>query len=365
MPVTLDRRRFVAAASATLLSACATVSPRVPVAGCSPLPSVDVDPARLIRTVAGLRPYRASGFVVRREQLGDKALVHNYGHGGGGITLSWGSSKLATELGLSGHSGPVAVLGSGVMGLSTARLVQDAGFPVTIYAAAMPPDTTSNIAGGQFFPHRVFERSSASPEFLAQFTRALDYSWRRFQLMVGDDYGIRWLPTYENSRRTERPLLPTFPPVNRLLEQAEHPFPFETMLRYDTLYVETGRYLRQLLRDFRVAGGKVALRNFASPADIMALTEPLVFNCTGLGSRDLFGDLELRPARGQLAILLPQPEVNYAASGRWGYMFPRADGILLGGTFELDEWSTDTQPEAIARIVEAHREVFSQFRCTA
>src|SRR5436189_2413997 len=113
--------------------------------------------------MAGLRPYRRQGFVVRAEALGDKRLVHNYGHGGGGITLSWGSSKLAAELGLQGHSGPVAVLGSGVMGLSTARLVQEAGFQVVIYAAALPPDTTSNIAGGQFHPFSVFREESSTP----------------------------------------------------------------------------------------------------------------------------------------------------------------------------------------------------------
>ena len=72
---------------------------------------MNVDASRVIRTVAGLRPYRRSGFVVRREALGEKSLVHNYGHGGSGITLSWGSSRLATNLGLPGHSGAVAVLG--------------------------------------------------------------------------------------------------------------------------------------------------------------------------------------------------------------------------------------------------------------
>ena len=173
-----------------MLSGCATVGTRH-FADCTPLAPVDADPSRLIRTVAGLRPYRRPGFVVRREQLAEKALVHNYGHGGGGITLSWGSSKLATELGLQGHSGPVAVMGSGVMGLSTARLVQEAGFPVTIYAAALPPDTTSNIAGGQFHPYAVFHEGQVTPEFMAQFTRALDYSWRRLHLMMGDYYRIR------------------------------------------------------------------------------------------------------------------------------------------------------------------------------
>ena len=361
----LDRRTF-AAGSAALLSGCATVGARRgTLSTCTPLVPVLVDQSRIIRTVAGLRPYRRSGFVVRREQLGDKALVHNYGHGGSGITMSWGTSKLATELGLAGHSGPVAVLGSGIVGLSTARLVQEAGFPVTVYAAALPPDTTSNVAGGQFHPFGLFREDSVTPEFMAQFRRALDYSWRRFQIMVGDDYGIRWLPTYVEASEPEAQQIANFPPVNRMLGRAEHPFPWAEARRYDTMYVETGRYLRQMIRDVQVAGRRVEVRRFATPADIAALPEKLVFNCTGLGSRELFGDQELQPIRGQLAILEPQPEVRYAALGDFGYMFPRADGILLGGTFERDVWDPAPQPAAIARIVASHKSFFESFRCTA
>ena len=359
----LDRRAFNVG-TAALLSGCATVGPRH-FSGCTPLAPVDADPSRLIRAVAGLRPYRRKGFVVRREQLGDKVLVHNYGHGGGGITLSWGSSKLATELGLQGHSGTVAVLGSGVMGLSTARLVQEAGFPVTIYTAALPPDTTSNIAGGQFHPFAVFHDDEVTPEFRAQFTRALDYSWRRFQIMVGEDYGVRWLPTYVETDSPESKLLATFPPIDRMLTPAEHPFPWKGTLRYDTMYVETGRYLRQMIRDVEIAGGRIEVRRFAAPADIAALPESLVFNCTGLGSRQLFNDTDLHPARGQLAILEPQPEVRYAFTGGPGYMFPRPDGIILGGTFELDQWDTTPDPATIERIIASHRRFFSSFRCAA
>jgi glycine/D-amino acid oxidase-like deaminating enzyme len=359
----LDRRTF-AAGSAALLTSCATTSGRS-FTDCTPLPRVLVDDSRVIRTVAGLRPFRRSGFVVRRDPLGDKALVHNYGHGGGGITLSWGSSKLATDLGLPGHAGPVAVIGSGAMGLSTARLVQDAGFPVTIYTAALPPDTTSNIAGGQFHPFSVFRDSEVTPEFRTQFARALDYSWRRFQIMVGEDYGVRWLPTYVESDSPEEKVIATFPPVNRMLRTAEHPFPLDSMRRYDTMYVETGRYLRQMLADFHIAGGKVEIRKFATPADIAALPESLVFNCTGLGSRDLLNDQDMHPARGQLAILEPQPEVQYAALGDFGYMFPRPDGIILGGTFEVDEWDPTPQPADIQRIIASQKRFFDAFRCTA
>lgn len=139
--------------------------------------------------MVGLRPYRPVGFVVRAEAFGDKRLVHNYGHGGSGITLSWGTSRLTVDLGLSGHSGPVAVIGAGVVGLSTLRLVQKAGFDVTVYAKALPPDTTSNIAGGQWRPSDPFDETVITAAWRQQYLAATEYSWRRFQTLVGDDYG--------------------------------------------------------------------------------------------------------------------------------------------------------------------------------
>jgi D-amino-acid oxidase len=52
------------------------------------LPRLKVSPELILREIAGLRPFRPSGFVVRSETLGDKIVVHNYGHGGCGVTLS-------------------------------------------------------------------------------------------------------------------------------------------------------------------------------------------------------------------------------------------------------------------------------------
>jgi hypothetical protein len=46
-------------------------------------------------------------------------------------------------------------------------------------------------------------------------------------------------------------------------------------------------------------------------------------------------------------------------------MFPRADGILLGGTFELDEWQAVPQPADVARIIASQKRFFSAFRCSA
>jgi glycine/D-amino acid oxidase-like deaminating enzyme len=242
-------------------------------------------------------------------------------------------------------------------------LVQEAGFPVTIYTKALWPGTTSAVAGGQISPFGHFRDEAVTPEWRGQFLAAMAYSWRRFQLMVGSNYGIRWLPTYEQSSDAGPPDLAAYSPNSQRLTEAQHPFPVEPMVRFDTMYVETPRFLALLTAEMLAAGGKIQLREFQSPTDIESLSESLVFNCTGIGAHDLFGDEELQPVRGQLAVLLPQPEVRYAASGEWGYMFPRPDGILLGGTFERGVWDITPSPARIARILASHRQIFENFRC--
>jgi D-amino-acid oxidase len=81
----------------------------------------------VIRVVVGHRPFRPSGFRVESEHFGDKTVVHNYGHGGGGISLCWSSSALAVRETLGIVPAEAAVIGSGIMGLTSARLLQDAG----------------------------------------------------------------------------------------------------------------------------------------------------------------------------------------------------------------------------------------------
>jgi glycine/D-amino acid oxidase-like deaminating enzyme len=343
------------------------------IGGACGLPPVHVSADREIRTVVGLRPYRPSGFVVRAEKLDDTLVIHNYGHGGGGITLSWGTAKLAVDLGLAGHVGPVAVLGCGAVGLATARLLQEAGATVTIYAKDLPPNTTSNIAGGQWFPAFVSQPEKRTTLFNQQFQAALEFAYRRYQIMVGPKNGVRWMrnyyldnqpwkeQTYVGKESVVRSMLPEL----RDLSPHEYPFPgYQFVRQFDTMIIEPPIYLAALMDEIRLAGEIIKVMELRDRGEIQKLPEKLVFNCTGLGAKALFNDEELVPLKGQLTILLPQPEVQYAtvALPPEVYMFPRTDGIFLGGTHEMGVWSLDPNLEKKQEILAQHKAFFDGFK---
>ena len=319
------------------------------------LPRAKVSAERVTRVLVGLRPYRPSGFVVRAEALGTKRVVHNYGHGGSGITMSWGTAQLAVDLGFAGAQARHAVIGCGVVGLSTALLLQRRGAPVTIYAKSLPPETTSNIAGGHWSPFGLYDK--ASPAFLEQFNAAIRIAYRVFQGMAGTRHGISWRRNYIVNQRPfsfgpEQQAIRDLMPEWTLAGPGEHAFGESYLLTYMTMMIEPYTYLRSLMDMFLVGSGRIEVRDFASREDVVALAEPVIFNCTGLGAKALFGDDELTPARGQMVVLLPQPELDYNLLSQGNYIFPRTDGVLLGGTFERGNWSLEPDPETTARILE-------------
>jgi glycine/D-amino acid oxidase-like deaminating enzyme len=350
--------------------AAAALPVNLPETACH-LSRVRVSADREIRTVVGLRPFRPSGFRVAKEMVGETAVVHNYGHGGGGITLSWGTSKLAVDLGLPGHVGPVAVLGCGAVGLASARLVQEAGFDVTIYTKAMPPETTSNIAGGQWLPVTVYDsEKTLTPEFTQQFLAAAQYGYRRYQIMTDPKYGIRWMRNYSLSNTPWNSqintglygLLQGLLPEIKLLPAGTHPFGSKFVRQFDGMIVEPPIYLPAMLTDVRIAGGKVVVREIKNLDEVRGLPEKLVFNCTGLGAKALFGDEELTPIRGQLTFLLPQPEVTYATTYENTYMFSRRDGVVLGGTHEMGDWNLQPDITTKAAILAKQAALFNGMR---
>jgi D-amino-acid oxidase len=340
---------------------------------------VKASPDRAIRTVAGLRPFRQSGFIVRADKFDDKTVIHNYGHGGGGLTLSWGTAHLAVDEALKTGQTRFAVLGCGANGLATARLLQRHGFEATIYARDLPfsleltsgkdvtPQLTSSIAVGQWSPSMVFDRSQATPQFRDQYERALRLAFRYFQDLVGDYYGVRWIENYSlgtdaPARQVHAGEFEALLPEVRDLTPEEHPFPYPYVHRFTSMMIEPPVYLSALMRDFQIAGGKIIVREFGDVHEVMSLPEPVVMNCTGLGARALFQDEELMPVKGQLTVLLPQPEIDYITLMGDLYMVPRKDGIVLGGTHEPGVWTLEPNRAAAESIMSAHMKLFADMR---
>ena len=155
------------------------------------LPKVDVAANRITRRIAGLRPFRPSGFVVRQEQLGDKFVIHNYGHGGCGVTLSWGTADMAAALALATPHRRAAVIGCGAVGLATARLLQDRGFEVVIYAKDVPPNTTSDVAAALFGVTSLVDNAHRSGPIVGQIQQAVRFAHDTFRNLIGERYGVR------------------------------------------------------------------------------------------------------------------------------------------------------------------------------
>lgn len=345
---------------------------------------VDVAWNRIIRTTVGLRPHRPSGFLLRADRLDDKTVIHNYGHGGAGISLSWGTGRMAAEMALKHASRKAAVLGCGAVGLAATRQLQRRGFDVTIYAASVPPNTTSNMAWAGFTPGSwLVEDNRRTAGWDAQFREAVETAYLEFQWLAGRGYGISWIDHYALRDTAPREPRPSRPVRGRgpllpdhlsgggrfALGPGQHNFPTRYAVRRTRIRIEPATYLDALVRDVREQGARIVIRKFTDVREIAALPEPLVVNCTGLGSKELFEDPELMPLRGQLTVLVPQPEVDYGIStsspgappGVTGVsMQPRNDGIILGSTREAGEWSLEPNEAAREHIVNTHQALFNR-----
>jgi D-amino-acid oxidase len=361
-------RRTLLKRGAAVLAAAPLGGPRAAAQPSKSLPKVEVAERRITRKVAGLRPFRPSGFVVRVERVGVKTVIHNYGHGGCGVTLSWGTAEMAVRLASETPHRRAAVIGCGAVGLATARLLQDRGFEVGIYAKDVPPDTTSNVAAALFGVTSLVDDAHRSGEIVDRIRQAVRFAHRYFQNFIGDRYGIRWIEFFLiGAQPQEQPwdfaITPELYPLTAL-GQDDNPFGTKYASRFPTLFIETNIYLARLLDDFLLRGGKLHVQDFPDRTELARLAAPLIINCAGLGAKALFDDSELTPVKGQLTLLLPQTEVSYAyldgASDL--YMFPRRDAVILGGSHEAGAWSTEPDDAQARRIFEGHRQIVAGMR---
>jgi D-amino-acid oxidase len=345
-----------------------------------PVPPIRAHVDRIFRITVCLRPFRAAGPRLDVERVGDKVVVHNYGHGGSGWSLSWGSADVVVRKILeSGNvNRKVAVVGCGALGMTAAITAQRAGLQVTIYAKERPPFVRSSNATGSWTPDsRVALTSVASPAFVSQWESMARTSFAMYQSYLGmPGNPIEWTDRYMLSDLTREQSvaqrqredthgfvhyqnrIADLTPQSQDIPAGMHPFPTKYVRRSTSLTFNVADYSRQLMNDFLIAGGTIETREFHSPQDFAALPERAILNCTGYGARQLWSDESIVPVRGQIAWLIPQDGVNYGLNYNDLNVLARRDGIVIQPNPQGEDsgWNDSNEqpnrPEAEAGVLQ-------------
>ncbi|WP_277207296.1 FAD-dependent oxidoreductase [Isoptericola croceus] len=238
----------------------------------------------------------------------------------------------------------VSVVGAGVIGLSCAVRLLEAGHRVEVLARDMPQDTTSAVAAALWYPYlalpqdRVTAWSAASFDVFAELAATHPAS------------GVRMRPGTEVF--AEPPPDPWWrSAVPELVRTADVPPSYTAGWTFTAPAVDMPVYLAWLAARVETLGGTLtrasleALPDSRGPRDV-------VVNCTGLGARELTGDASVQPVRGQTVVL------EQWGLDRWWldstdptYVIPRGKEVVVGGTDDAGAWDRAPDPGTAADIL--------------
>ena len=386
-PADLNRRLLLGSAGLGLLGlgGCATAGAGQTSAGpqsavpfaerYTPIAPLHARMDRVFDITVCLRPFRAQGPRIEAEQVGDALVVHNYGHGGSGWSLSWGSASFALRKALANSPQEIAIVGCGAIGLTTAILAEEAGVRTTIYAKELLADARSARATGSWTPDSRIALASAPPAFGDLWEDMARTSFKRFRRYLGlPGSPVEWSDRYFLSDPPDPPpaaAAPTRPPLEfasymhrirdltpraAVLPQGASPFPGKDVLHTSQMQFNVADYGHTLMADYLAMGGRIARREFHDLGELGRLKEKVVINCTGYGARALCRDESVVPVRGQIAWLIPQPEVNYGVFYKDVSMLSRRDGIVVQALWGGDMFGYGVDREVVDRT-EAERAV--------
>jgi D-amino-acid oxidase len=308
--------------------------------------------------LAGVRPYRPEGVRLETQRLAEgKFLIHNYGHGGAGITLSWGCAAdvdrrvkalIAQRAVQSGKS--IGIIGSGVCGLTVATELRKS-FPrtrIVIYTRDAVRDTTSYVAGGQFSPSgmtKPYERRLRELHALVKASHAKIQEYRRNR--TARTYGIAVRNNYSFTRHGSFDI---GMPCDVVPQPRTGLLPFANLntvngWEYETFVLNPMIMLPALQRDLersRMVTFQRTTVTLSRIADLHRTTHDIIINCSGMGAQNLVNDRTLTPIKGQLVRLRNPAQLKYffsescsALGADATYLFCRQDDIVVGGTYEV------------------------------
>jgi D-amino-acid oxidase len=251
----------------------------------------------------------------------------------------------------------IVVVGAGVSGLTSAISLAETGWPVRVWAATMPRQTTSAVAGAVWVPPRPAQRATETLSWT-------EHSLRVFTELAGDpDSGVRLAPalavgelTATESMSSAAALIPDLRPA----DPADIPEGFGTGFRATVPMIDMPHYLGYLTRRLAAAGCEIEEHPVRSLAEV-ADTAPIVVNCAGLAAGALTGDDTIRPLFGQHVVLtnpgLRQLFLEINSGPEWTCYFPHPQRVVCGGVSIAGRWDTTADPEITDRILQRCRRI--------
>ena len=237
----------------------------------------------------------------------------------------------------------IIVVGAGVVGLSCAWRLLEAGHRVDVLARDLPLETTSSVAAAIWYPYLAFPQDKVTAwgkTAYAEFARLAAQGADGVAMRRGTELFL------------EKPDDPWWLDAVPSLDRVEPRAPYVDAWSFVTPVVDMPRYLPWLSERVLDAGGTITRMALARLPEA-----PLVVNCSGLGSRALAGDTTTRPVRGQVVVVeqFGLDEWWLAGEGPAGevptYVIPRTDDVVLGGTDEDGDWSRSPSPQTADDIL--------------
>lgn len=251
----------------------------------------------------------------------------------------------------------VVVVGSGVSGLTSAIMLAEAGWPVRVWTAAMPRQTTSAVAGAVWVPPRPAERAVETLGWTEHSLRVFD------ELARVPDSGVQLAPALAVGELTATEAMSSAAaliPGLRAADSAELPDGFTRGFHAMVPMIDMPHYLDYLTRRLAAAGCTIEQRPVRSLTEA-ADAAPIVVNCTGLAAGALSGDDTVRPIFGQHLVLtnpgLRQLFLEINGGPEWTCFFPHPQRVVCGGIGVAGRWDTTPDPALSERILHRCRQI--------
>lgn len=244
----------------------------------------------------------------------------------------------------------IALVGKGVVGLTTAEALVKAGHSVTIYSKDDDINTASYGAGAYWWPHKAWP-----PERVSNWS-AISYNVYE-ELSLIPDSGINMLRHFRYSEREDETKY-ALDLTKNVREIPVETLPFFAIDAFECLLpvIDVPVYMPWLKDNVQQMGVRFVTKSLNSLTELQSEAD-IIVNCSGLGAKSLVDDSEVFPIRGQVVRVEKNPSLNTCIrmvhrEPVLTLILPRSNDILLGGTVNENSESTDSNEQETQEIVE-------------